>query len=292
MPSLRRFRPLYGVCRRAQIGCFPLSRKLATLNAVESTYGVSRLEILPGIHTLPSVKWSRAYLIEGDTLALVDAGLPWSARNILKYIRKIGREQEELSHLLVTHAHPDHIGSASSVAKKTGARVIAHRADTKLRGNGASLNYMGVFGSLPVPLPFFERTPVATLVDEGDVLPIAGGIRVIHTPGHTPGSVCFLEEGTGSLFSGDTIFSDGERVSRSVPFPGYDAEAYRTSLARLATLDFDAICGGHGAPLKSGGAGKLQELLEARPELPTWRQFFRSIPRRIKKSQSMTGEEI
>ena len=250
------------------------------------------MEILPGIHALPNVKWSRPYLIEGDTLALVDAGLPWSAGNILKYIREIGREPEELSHLLVTHAHPDHIGSASSVAKKTGARVIAHQADTKRRGNGASLNYMGVFGSLPVPLPFFERTPVATLVDEGDVLPIAGGIRVIHTPGHTPGSVCFLEEGTGSLFSGDTIFSDGERVSRSVPFPGYDAEAYRTSLARLATLDFDAICGGHGAPLKSGGAGKLQELLEARPELPTWRQFFRSIPRRIKRSQSMTGEEI
>ena len=81
-------------------------------------------------------------------------------------------------------------------------------------------------------------------------------------------------------------------MSRSMPFPGYDAEAYRTSLARLATLDFDAICGGHGGPLKSGGAGKLQELLEARPELPIWRQFFRSIPRRIKKSQSMTGEEI
>ena len=250
------------------------------------------MEILPGIHTLPSIKWSRAYLIEGDTLALVEAGPLWSARNILKYIRKIDRGAEELSHLLATHAHPDHIGSAISVAKKTGARVIAHRADTKRRGNGASLNYMGVFGSLPVQLPFFERTPVSTLVDEGDVLPIAGGIRVIHTPGHTPGSVCFLEEGTGSLFSGDTIFSDGERVSRSVPFPGYDAEAYRTSLARLATLDFDAICGGHGAPLKSGGAGKLQELLEARPELPIWRQFFRSIPRRIKKSQSMTGEEI
>ena len=111
----------------------------------------------------------------------------------------------------MTHAHPDHIGSASSVAKKTGARVIAHRADTKRRGNGASLNYMGVFGSLPVPLPFFERTRVATLVDEGDVLPIAGGIRVIHTPGHTPGSVCFLEEGTGSLFS-ETPYS----VTRTV----------------------------------------------------------------------------
>ena len=250
------------------------------------------MEILPGIHTLPGVRWSRAYLIVGDTLALVDAGLPWNSGRILKYIRKIGREPEELSHILVTHAHPDHTGSASRVARKTGAQIVAHNADTKRRGNGPSLSYMGLFGSLPIPLPFFERTTVATLVNEGDVLPIAGGVRVIHTPGHTPGSVCYLEEGTGALFSGDTIFSDGQRISRSVPFPGYDAEAYRASLERLATLDFEAVCGGHGAPLKSGGAKKLQELMAARPELPTWRQFFRSIPRRIKKTESMTGEEL
>jgi glyoxylase-like metal-dependent hydrolase (beta-lactamase superfamily II) len=250
------------------------------------------LEILPGIHVLPSVRWSRSYLIVGDTLALVDAGLPWNTGHILKYIRKIGRKPEELSHLLITHAHPDHTGSAGKIVRKTGAQVVAHHADTKNRGNGASLSYIGVFGALPVPVPFFERVPVATLVKEGDVLPVAGGVRVIHTPGHTSGSVCFLEEGTKTLFSGDTIFSNGDRISRSVPFPGYDAEKYRTSLARLATLDFEAVCGGHGTPLKSGGPKKLQELLEARPELPTWRQFFRSIPRRIRKSQSMSGEDF
>lgn len=250
------------------------------------------MEILPGIHALPGVVWSKAYLIEGETLALVDSGLPWNGGHILKYIRKIGRKPEELSHLLVTHAHPDHTGSASRVARKTGAQVVAHGADTKHRGNSASLSYLGVFGSLPLPVPFFERTPVATLVDEGDVLPIAGGVRVIHTPGHTSGSVCFLEEGTKTLFSGDTIFSDGQRISRSVPFPGYDAESYRTSLAKLATLDFEAVCGGHGAPLLAGGPEKLQTLLDKRPELPTWRQFFKSIPRRLRKSQGITGEEL
>ena len=151
---------------------------------------------------------------------------------------------------------------------------------------------MGAFGSLAVPVPFFGRIPVDTLVEDGDVLPIAGGVRVIHTPGHTSGSICFLEEETRTLFSGDTIFSDGKRISRSVPFPGYDPESYRTSLAKLASLDFEAVCGGHGAPLLSGGAGVLQDLLERHPELPTWRRFFRSIPRRIQKSQSMTGEDL
>ncbi|MCH8309585.1 MAG: MBL fold metallo-hydrolase [Chloroflexi bacterium] len=249
------------------------------------------MEIMPGIHVVPGVRWSRAYLIEGDTLALVDSGLPWNSGTVIKYIRKIGRKPEELSHLLITHAHPDHTGSAGRLSRKTGAQVVAHSADTSHRGDGTSLSYMGIFGSLSIPVPFLERIPVTTLVEEGDVLPIAGGVRVIHTPGHTSGSVCFLEEGTGTLFSGDTIFSDGKRISRSVPFPGYDAESYRASLTRLATLDFEAVCGGHGAPLMSGGPRLLRELLERHPELPTWRQFFRSIPRRIQKSQSMTGEE-
>ena len=84
------------------------------------------------------------------------------------------------------------------------------------------------------------------------MLPIGDGVRVIHTPGHTPGSLCFMDEGRRLLFSGDTLFSDGDRVSRSVPFPGYDGDAYRHSINMLANEDFDTLCGGHGRPLVGG----------------------------------------
>lgn len=250
------------------------------------------LEILPGIHVVPGVNWSRTYLIEGETLALVDSGLPWNGGHALRYIGEIGRRPDEVSHLLVTHAHPDHTGSARRLARETGARVAAHAADTRGRDGRARLGYMGLFGALPGPVPFLGRVPVTEPVEEGDVLPIGAGVRVIHTPGHTAGSVCYLDEGTGTLFSGDTIFSDGQRISRSVPFPGYDAEGYRASLERLAGLDFEAVCGGHGAPLISGGAGALRDLLARRPALPTWRGFFRSIPRRIRNSRGVKGEEF
>ena len=251
------------------------------------------MQILTGIHVLPGIRWSRAYLIEADTLALVDSGLPWNARGVLRYIASIGRRPEELSHILMTHSHPDHTGSAKLLARRTGAKVVAHRADTRTgAGDVPTLSYMGIFGSSPLPMPFLQRTNVSELVEDGDVLPISGGVRVIYTPGHTAGSVCYLDESTKTLFSGDTIFSDGKHLSRSVPFPGYDGHSYRRSLARLATIEFEAVCGGHGDPLLEGGTGILDKLLSTRPDPPTWGQFFRSLPRRLQNSISLTGEEF
>ena len=211
---------------------------------------------------------------------------------MLRYIESIGRRPEDVSHILMTHAHPDHTGAARRLARRTGAKIVAHRSDVCRRvGGELTLNYMRVFGALPLPVPFLERVPVAQLVEDGDLLPIAGGIRVVHTPGHTAGSLCFLEQSSRTLFSGDTIFSDGTHLSRSVPFPGYDKPSYRSSLARLATIEFEAVCGGHGAPLLRGGTGILNELLSARPDPPTWRRFLMGVPHRLRNSMSLRGEE-
>ena len=130
------------------------------------------------------------YLIEGETLALVDAGLPWNVRRVLKYVASIGRRPEELQSILVTHSHPDHTGAALTISRRTGAEIVAHAGDTKTHSDSqASLSYMGAFTSLRLPLPFLQRTIVGQTVTDGQVLPILEGVTVIHTPGHTPGSV-------------------------------------------------------------------------------------------------------
>ena len=258
------------------------------------------MEIFPGVHMLPSVRWSRAYLIVGETLTLVDSGLPWDPSGIVKYIHSIGREPSDLSQILVTHSHPDHTGGTHSLVKATGALVAAHRSDTKrLNGNREVLAYIGNLGKVNAPLPFMGKVPVNSLVDDGDILPIHGGIRVVHTPGHTAGSVCYLIEENGILFSGDTIFSNGDTLSRSVPFPGYDRDQYIRSLKRLSEIGFEGVCGGHGTPLLAGGSVKLQALLEEYPDPPTWGGFFksipsrvRSIPRRVKGDGAFTGEHV
>ena len=247
------------------------------------------MEVSPGIHMIPNARWTRIYLIAGETLTLVDSGLPWHPGGALKYIRSIGRRPDELKNILVTHSHPDHVGGTLSLVRKTGASVIAHRSDTKRGGNNdINLGYTGMLGSFPLPL--LGRTEVSLLVEDGDVLPLHGGIRVIHTPGHTPGSVCFLMEEGKILFSGDTIFSDGRLLSRSVRFPGYDRKDYIRSLKRLSQFEFDCVFGGHGFPLLQRGSHVLGELLESRPQPPTWGDFLRGIPSRLRRSLPITGE--
>ena len=150
---------------------------------------------------------------------------------------------------------------------------------------------MGVFGSLPVPLPFLQRTPVAELVEDGHRLRLNDDIEVLHTPGHTPGSVCYLFGRPRVLFSGDVLFSDGRSLSRSVPFPGSNRRHYRDSLARLAAMEFEALCGGHGEPLRRGASDRLRELLASRPEPPSWGSFLGSIPRRVYRGVTLRGEQ-
>ena len=241
------------------------------------------MELLPGVHMVPGIRLSRVYLIEDETLALIDTGPFWSARKVLTYIRAIGRRPEDLGLILTTHSHPDHYNSAVPLTRRTGARLVAHAGDTRVLSNDEV--------RLRPQLPFLRGTPVDQTVEEGEVLPIGGGIRVIHTPGHTPGSVCYLLEGKSVLFSGDTIFSDGNKISRSVPFPRYNGHDLRGSLRRLAGLEFDALCGGHGAPLIGGASDRLRDLLATHPDPPTWGGLIRGIPRRLFLGRGLSGED-
>ena len=251
------------------------------------------MQVLPGVHRVPGVWWSRVYLIDDVRLTLVDSGPPWVGGKVFRYIRSIGRDPRDLDLILVTHSHPDHVSSAPKITSATGAEVYAHARDTKLHaGNGVSLHYMGLFGSIDAPVPFLQRTPVSKTVDDGMALPILGGVTVIHTPGHTPGSVCYLLEERGLLFSGDSLFSDGSRLSRSVPFPGSDVEDYRRSLDKLAGIQFDSLCGGHGEPLVGNASDKLRDLIATRPEPPTWGKYLRGIPRRLYRARTLHGEDF
>jgi len=138
--------------------------------------------------------------------------------------------------VVLTHGHFDHLGAVREILDSTGAPLVVHEDDaasiTTSTGNGGAL-----FG-------FSETAPQADrTVRDGDAI-TAGELelRVIHTPGHTPGSICLY--GGDILLSGDTLFAGS--IGRT-DFPGGDMAAMRRSIARLASLpDETRVCPGHG----------------------------------------------
>jgi glyoxylase-like metal-dependent hydrolase (beta-lactamase superfamily II) len=156
---------------------------------------------------------------------------------------------------------------------------MAHPADTSLDGHGRHLiSYLNVFGAVPLPIPFLRRIVADGFLEEGQVLPILGGLRVIHTPGHTPGSVCFYLESRKVIFLGDMVVSSGQYVGGSMPFPKTDMRLYEKSLRRLAELDFDIACLAHGQVFKGNADQRIRRMLDWYLKAPMWLRLLRALP--------------
>ena len=149
-------------------------------------------------------------------------------------IRKAA-EGRRIAAILLTHGHFDHIGAVSALAEE-GTEILIHEADAPMLTDG-KLN-AGWLASLRVTAPAATRT-----FRGGDCLRLAGiSLQVIHTPGHTPGSCCFLAE-DDVLFTGDTVMAGG--VGRT-DLPGGSEEQLRESLRLLRPyLRTCTVLGGH-----------------------------------------------
>ncbi len=135
-----------------------------------------------------------------------------------------------------THWHWDHIGDNAAVLEATGAQLAAHGLDRHLIEHPPPM-------SAPFPIP--PSVPAVELAEGGVVTFGAIGLEVLHTPGHTAGSVCLLARDEGILFTGDTLFAGG---FGRVDLPGASAEAMVESLTRLARLEGQlAVRPGHGS---------------------------------------------
>ncbi len=182
---------------------------------------------------------ANAYLIEGDDgLTLIDAGYPDKEAAVFEAICRLGRSLDQLKHLILTHGHPDHIGSAARIVRQTGARTYMHPLDIPIAESGGPFRPMraapGVLRRVLCKLlyhPDKRLEPVA--IDQplipGEILPIAGGFDVIHTPGHCAGQVALLWRPGRMLFAGDVgmnIMGLGARRLRE--FDGRSCEPAQT----------------------------------------------------------------
>lgn len=150
------------------------------------------------------------FLIYGSRICLIDTGVAAAAPIIIDYIRKTGRDPEEISLAILSHSHPDHIGAAAMIRQETGCTIAAHRAekswieDIDLQGRER-------------PVPGFAQlvggsVTVDRLIEDNDLVELDAdlSLRVLHTPGHSPGSVSLYLEAEEALFAGDVVPVPGD----------------------------------------------------------------------------------
>jgi glyoxylase-like metal-dependent hydrolase (beta-lactamase superfamily II) len=208
-----------------------------------------------------------AYLVESTELALIDAGASADPERVLAAVRQLGRKPSEIRHILVTHSHPDHCGGLAALKRVTGAAAYMHplaaavargeESGRPLRASPGVLNRILVRAFIPRPPWRIPPVLAEHEVLDGDIIPVAGGIRAIHVPGHCAGQLAFhIARGGGVLLAADAAAN----LVRLDLMPGYeDIETGRRSLEKLAGFRFQVAGFGHGAPILSGAAERFRQ---------------------------------
>ena len=228
------------------------------------------MELFPDIHLIDGVNSNVYLIIEPSGLTLVDSGLPGSDQKILAYLRGLGKTPAQLSHILLTHQHVDHVGGAAELASLSGAEVFAHPLDAPaIEGTEPRDIPSGpmAIAFRAILLPRLRPVAVTRQVSAGETLPILaadGGLHVIETPGHTRGQVAFYLPGRRLLFAGDT-YRHTARGDVAVPFKMFNrdtAQAVR-SLATLGAYAIDSSLPGHGKPMVRDAAEPIARAVHA-----------------------------
>jgi glyoxylase-like metal-dependent hydrolase (beta-lactamase superfamily II) len=215
------------------------------------------VEVAPGVHAVPLLG-ALGYLVCEERLTLVDAGLPGSGPLFGRYVAGLGRSLDELTRIVCTHGHPDHVGGVRELAGDS-VEVLMHQADFDgLRVTLGEAVRRPTRGRL---FAYLARTPAQIVpAGDGNVLPVLGGLEVIHTPGHTPGSICLYAARDRLLFVGDVLTCKRGRVSYASRIFSDDIRTARASMQRLAELDVETIIFGHDPPWRDDANGVLREL--------------------------------
>ncbi len=200
-----------------------------------------------------------AYLVvTDDGLVLVDTGLPRTHAKLLGALAEAQRKVGDISTVLLTHWHTDHVGGLAMVRTASGARVVASAIDTPV-----------VDGSRPAPFTLLMQV-ARPLLGDAQPAPVdepltqdgpfsVPGFTAVHTPGHTDGHVSYLlDRAGGVLFAGDAVAGIRGAIKLSPRPVTADRDAAVRSLAKLATFSFDTAVFGHGTPVTGGAVERFR----------------------------------
>jgi len=223
-------------------------------------------QVVPGLHEV-TLGFVNVFLLEtGDGLVLVDTGIPGSTDEIVQAVDSLGRKPDEIRQIVVTHCHGDHAGSLAALKRLTGATAWMHSDDAAMVRQGKALRpltaapgpvnallFRVALRSAPTEI---EPAEVEHEVRNGDELPIAGGLKAVHVPGHCAGQLALLWPRHGGVLLAADTSANAFGLALS---PGYeDLAEGRRSLAKLAAFDFEVACFGHGKPILKHAAQRFR----------------------------------
>lgn len=227
------------------------------------------MEVMPNVHRIPGLRGANAYLLLGDAPTLVDAGMPGSEQKIVDFMSSLGLAPGDLARIVITHYHADHIGGIPGLKARTPATVMAHRGDVPV-----------ITGELPQPPPrnvllrlagrlvpgLFQCDPIPVdrVLEGGEQVDILGGATIVPMPGHTPGSLALHFPSEGLLICGDAIDHRRGRIGLPPKPFTQDMDQAVASVERVAELDFEVLCPGHGDPIAAGADVGVRAMLAER----------------------------
>jgi glyoxylase-like metal-dependent hydrolase (beta-lactamase superfamily II) len=177
------------------------------------------------------------YLMNFGELILIDTGAGWSVDKIINNVNRLGLDCKNLSKILLTHCHIDHIGGAPEIKRRFGSKIYTHKLDAPPLENGdpiltAANWYQTTFFPTPVDSKFNLSEEILTIGQQK--------IVCLHTPGHTPGSICIYLDKDGRRI----VFGQDLHGPILKEF-GSSLEDYGRSTKKLLDLDADILCEGH-----------------------------------------------
>lgn len=233
--------------------------------------------VAPGVFRIPTVgSWAvNSFALVGDdgAVTLVDTGLERAPARIVAGLSAIGKHPADVQRIVLTHAHPDHAGGARELAARTGAPVAVHAGDAGFAEAGTNPPNDGSYtvGRIFARLQDgrFPPVPVGEELVDDQLLDVAGGLRVVATPGHSPGHISLLHEPTRTLITGDAIFNVlGLRYPPRMLCT--DFRMTRRTAHVLGELEYDRVGFTHGPDIVDGAREAVRRFLArtVRPYTP------------------------
>ncbi len=224
------------------------------------------IRVRDGVFQIRAVGARVTVLLGGGSVTLVDAGSIGSHLPISMGLGSLGSSLDDVERVVITHAHPDHCGGLGRMVGGRRMAVAAHRLDAGAveagvpalggRGPVAAALRPALSRLMGVPVRVSER------LEDGDVIGPGTGLRVVHVPGHTDGSIALHLPREGILIVGDALqYKFGLSLGPPARMVTRRPDLAMRSLERLLDLDFDTICFSHFPPMRSGAREALRALV-------------------------------